>query len=111
MSESTNDVCIIGVHREDRTIVLTDATGQEHTATTPEGLWAALMAIYDNKEIPKTAVPSSNVAEVQGILSIVQTQAQEFATGQYGAIAGALAGTVARNGAKKVLDIMRKHSR
>lgn len=111
MMSKDNEIVIVGVHKEDSTFVLTDANGQEHAASTPEALWSALQAIYGDDGVPKTKVPASNVAEVQGILSIAQREAEDFATARYGPIVGAVAGSIGRNGAKKVLDWARKHSR
>jgi hypothetical protein len=110
MSKNT-EIVIIGVHDEDGTFVLTDANGQEHAASSPDALWKALSAIYSSEDVPKTKVPSSNISEVQGILNIAQTHAEELATARYGPVVGALAGTIGRNGAKKIMEIMKKHGR
>ncbi len=106
-----NDVAILGVHREDRTFVLTDATGTEHAASSPQALWDALTAICDDEKVPKTAVPASDVAEVQGIIKLVQDGVTDVARDRYGEVAGALIGNLARNGAAKVVDFMRRKSR
>ncbi len=111
MSSNTNEIVIVGIHREGSTLVITDAKGEEHEATTAEGLWRALAAIMDNDEIPRTKVPASNIAEVQGLVGIAQTEAESFVRGRYGDLAGALAGSVARNGARKVISFLQKNSR
>lgn len=111
MTQQNNEIVIVGVHREGDTFVITDANAQEHAASSPESLWAAMIAIHGSDEIPKTVVPSSNVAEVQGILSIAQDSIEKIAAERYGPVVGAIAGTLGRNGTKKVLDFMKRNGR
>lgn len=111
MSESTNEIVIVGLHREGSSVVITDAKGEEHEASTPDGLWKALQAILDDVEIPRTKVPASNIAEVQGLVGIAQNEAEAFVRGRYGDLAGAMAGSLARNGARKIISILQKNSR
>lgn len=107
------DLNLIGFHLEDaHTVVILDAKGVEHEASTPDELWRAMMSIASDPDIPRT----EHGGDDRDTGSDMQNFANEAVEGIIGDAAGPtfgrLAGAFMRNGGPvHILRMMSRRNR
>ncbi len=101
---------VIGVFREGDTFILVDANQDQYECTSPEALWADLMAITSDPSLPKTELSGAQVAGEVDILDDTCSRLNDILSERHGLLIGHVGSEAVRRIAPSLIKGLRRRA-